>query len=639
MVNDDYNAVDQAVFGYSNGHRQLRSSLGLSSVDLYELAAISDLAPGARLTASQSYLTGAPLPDSKRYALIRTWLAPEMPRPGCVWSHVLLLPRSILSSQIDLGTFHPLFRRPDDYETNDFYSSQISVLRRGRAGSRAEPETVERLLAATYLRYPLRYDEVSREEWERAILAVWSQQWPRLRAQFSFRSIPSTSAMRGQSFRFDEHLSANEHRLRPRWLPYAVHDANALSVTPLRRFLWRYGKDIDKPQDAFADLVNFYVMSNDPEDLPQLAEQVFRRFRDGDAETLKRDLLGLGVRSLSLVPHVDPAEMIRLICDHYIDRASTARNEIISLFVDIPAETIPDAALALLQRKDQLGPIAHDIFEALAHCLSTEILASDRFPAELLVPYMQRQSDLIAHVVLERVSTGDLFDLALSITDEKLSLILRAIFERDREVAHGVPNAVRMEAVLEAAVELFQGQLLGRGWQRAFAEHAVDFLPFVNELRSSSAVAACARLLEYPVGGPNAVQIWFEGSRKNDLEYSDETRMLCFIFVLCIANGLATNRGVLADVLQMLRPRVLAGQLSQESQDLLSRWLPHHDRNWDFDRRILKLLRRHYKDGGNLDDVVAALGLSAEDFAYATNRDKEETLNLFKAFQPWSWFN
>ncbi|MBB3452565.1 hypothetical protein FHT86_000821 [Rhizobium sp. BK313] len=639
MVSDDYNAVDQAVFGYSNGHRQLRSSVSLSSVDLYELAAISDLAPGARLTASQSYLTGALLPDSKRYALIRTWLAPEMPRPGCVWSHVLLLPRPVLSSQIDLSTFHPLFRRPDDYETNNFYSSQVTVLRRARDGSRAEPDTIERLLAATYLRYPLRYDDIPSEDWERAILAIWSQQWPRLRAQFGFRSIPSTSVMRSQSFRFDEHPSANEHNLFPRWLPYAVHDANASNVTPLRRFLWRYGKDIDKPQEAFADLVNFFAMSNDPEGLPQLAEQVFQRFGDGEAETLKRDLLGLGVSSLSLVPHVRPAEMIRLVSDHYMDRASTARNEIVSLFVDIPAETVPDVAAALLERKDPLGPIAQDIFEALACCLSTEILASDRFPAELLVPYMRQRPDLIADVVLERVSTGDLFDLVLSVTDESHLVILRAILERDREAFQGAPKAVRMEAVLEVAVELFQDRLLGRGWQKAFAEGFVDFLPFVNELRSGSAVAACARLFEYPVGGPNAARTWLEGIRKSDLEYSDETRMLSFIFVLCIANGIGNNHGVLANVLPMLRPRVLAGEVSQESQDLLSRWLPHHDKNWDLDRRILKLLRRHYKDGGNVDDVVVALGLSEENLAYATNRDKEETLSLFKPFQPWSWFN
>ena len=64
----------------------------------YLLSTASDLASGTRLGENDSYLTGLPLPKSRRYAFFRTWAAPEMPRPGCVWSHVLLLdPRAIAS--------------------------------------------------------------------------------------------------------------------------------------------------------------------------------------------------------------------------------------------------------------------------------------------------------------------------------------------------------------------------------------------------------------------------------------------------------------------------------------------------------------------------------------------------------------
>ncbi len=104
--------IDQALFGYADGHRQIASSFRLPPTDLYLLSAASDLASGTRLGENGSYLTGLPLPEARRYAFLRTWAAPEMPRPGCVWSHALLLdPRAIAS----LSTFSELlllFRRP-----------------------------------------------------------------------------------------------------------------------------------------------------------------------------------------------------------------------------------------------------------------------------------------------------------------------------------------------------------------------------------------------------------------------------------------------------------------------------------------------------------------------------------------------
>jgi hypothetical protein len=44
-IDENFNVIHQAVFGYSNGHRMLASTTQLSSVDEYDLAALSDLAP------------------------------------------------------------------------------------------------------------------------------------------------------------------------------------------------------------------------------------------------------------------------------------------------------------------------------------------------------------------------------------------------------------------------------------------------------------------------------------------------------------------------------------------------------------------------------------------------------------------
>ena len=53
-----------------------------------------------------------PLPGTNYYALFCTWLAPEMPRPGCVWSHVLFIELADMAELPDLGVLRCLFRRP-----------------------------------------------------------------------------------------------------------------------------------------------------------------------------------------------------------------------------------------------------------------------------------------------------------------------------------------------------------------------------------------------------------------------------------------------------------------------------------------------------------------------------------------------
>jgi hypothetical protein len=48
MAQIDELTVHQALFGYADGHRLLEASIRLSSRDLYDLSAISDLATGVQ---------------------------------------------------------------------------------------------------------------------------------------------------------------------------------------------------------------------------------------------------------------------------------------------------------------------------------------------------------------------------------------------------------------------------------------------------------------------------------------------------------------------------------------------------------------------------------------------------------------
>ena len=100
----------QALYGYDDGHRLLAASFEMSSDDRRLLQRQTDT-PDAGLDAEWSeLLAGYPLP-SGRYAWTMTWPAPEMRRPGCVWTHVVFFDDQTID-QHDPGPPLDSFRRP-----------------------------------------------------------------------------------------------------------------------------------------------------------------------------------------------------------------------------------------------------------------------------------------------------------------------------------------------------------------------------------------------------------------------------------------------------------------------------------------------------------------------------------------------
>ncbi|EMS72690.1 hypothetical protein [Ruminiclostridium cellobioparum] len=121
--------IHQAIWGYSSGHHLLASSGSLSNQSIKMLEPLTDLSGSEMVSAFDGYLTGCPLQSDNYYALSKTWYAQEMSRPGCVWTHTLLLEYSSIT---DLRTidFESLFQRPNSNEVGwkDRYSKPIYVL-------------------------------------------------------------------------------------------------------------------------------------------------------------------------------------------------------------------------------------------------------------------------------------------------------------------------------------------------------------------------------------------------------------------------------------------------------------------------------------------------------------------------------
>jgi len=119
--------IHQTLHGYSEGHILLASSIStLTQRDRKKMAVLSDWDEYARKEDDSSYITAYPLPDSPYYVIAKTWYANEMERPGCVWTHSLLLDISEGSDFFDYRALFFAFVRPqrDKYT---YYNKPLDI--------------------------------------------------------------------------------------------------------------------------------------------------------------------------------------------------------------------------------------------------------------------------------------------------------------------------------------------------------------------------------------------------------------------------------------------------------------------------------------------------------------------------------
>jgi hypothetical protein len=77
--------IDQALFGYREGHRLLQASRKFVPTTERNLLTLTDMSGPRMVEGFEEYVSGYPVPGEESYAVVKTWYAPEMERPGCVW--------------------------------------------------------------------------------------------------------------------------------------------------------------------------------------------------------------------------------------------------------------------------------------------------------------------------------------------------------------------------------------------------------------------------------------------------------------------------------------------------------------------------------------------------------------------------
>lgn len=116
--------IQQALWGYSDGHHLLETSTSLSNQVKKVLGPLTDLSGNESPRSFDGYLTGYPLKEEKCYALSKTWYATEMSRPGCVWTHTLFIDYDKVST-LTATKIDQLFRRPINIQDLDAYKVPI----------------------------------------------------------------------------------------------------------------------------------------------------------------------------------------------------------------------------------------------------------------------------------------------------------------------------------------------------------------------------------------------------------------------------------------------------------------------------------------------------------------------------------
>jgi GTPase-associated protein 1, N-terminal domain type 1 len=316
-VNPSQYVAQQTLHGYRDGHRLLQASLRLPQADDLELLTQSDNSDATSRGFSE-ILAGYPLPSGQWYALSMTWPAPELERPGCVWTHTLLLDLETLVGVEEPAAITNAFRRPveADRHRSGSYTEPLKLDPKLKQNPSVPQSLLPTTLWALYeppragvnVQIPSLKPSVRRG----LLLALWAQQWPELRMTFSFAEAPGTARRLGQRL-FD--IQVTERPNRSSWFasreddvrtvtgatnvePPAWSQALAQDVVrpgPLRRFLWIHGPETEADLKTLPVLAEVWVLLADLESADNVAAlfgTLGTAFPEPEqAGTLKRALL------------------------------------------------------------------------------------------------------------------------------------------------------------------------------------------------------------------------------------------------------------------------------------------------------------------------------------------------------------
>ncbi|MCK1384441.1 hypothetical protein IVB31_09215 [Bradyrhizobium sp. 21] len=577
-----------------------------------QLTLLSDLAPNARFGSSDGYWTGFPFPKLDRYALMRTWPAPEMSRPGCVWTHALLVETSLFEYVNDLSQLRELARRPQRPHDLAFYEqpvdSGVVTSAVGRRDYSSIP--IERPIVAILDNlYGSEEGAIGIEkpgDLEDEIFAIWSQQWPRLRRNFRFQTaaaddvgvVRSPFDLRLQwPLSASSKLSSSYPEEVPTWLDAAAMDLSG-PAHELRRFLWRFGKDVKKQRGSFRPLCEIFVAglqsagNHSDTDLVRSISNWFTT-RD-DAPTLKRSVVDGEVLPkyqldvLSFLLKEDRGQAFPLPSTEGIGRLVNFWPEEADKMLGLAEYAVSeDGNLALSITGIVLGLIPASNFWAVTR----------NFPKVRRRMLESRPELLDTDEILELDSASlSKFIQAAPVDDQVgAALVRKFLHHSNYEVAETVLQHFPTVAVVELISEANRSDNRAlREWFRILVQRPSLVLdPKIME--GIERTSTLYRLGEYlgwlsPAVLQAGTKPWAAGltNTTNDLQRDDSDTLGSFLIALAIQAGDRGAQEIFEKYFDQIHHRILQSYLPWRANDMLLPRLPNIGwrRNWDTGLRL-----------------------------------------------------
>lgn len=579
--------IHQCLHGYADGHQLIQTSTKLSPKADQLLLTLSDMSGPSMISGFQSYLTGYPVTDTSWYAFARTWYASEMPRPGCVWTHTLLIETADLARIQDFGVLLKLFIRPSKEKKQTSYTNPIKLELNSGYGlnksSKVYDFDIASLIVSGLYQYPDKPVYLAAEGAEQCsdlVLEVWNQQYPKLRRAFMFCTgslanrkaagrnfdlqIIPTSALRQIQREvphgiFIETQNAKLPANLPPWLTTATKDLLS-SGNEVRQFLLLFGADAPEGRGSFSQLLTLYTHINKSKNgelpLSELLAEISEDFPLATQATrLKQALLGgATVNKPQFVANFTEVDLLRelAITNSYAAYDGGA------LKVQSRAEKLvhhePEQAKKLITSllDYEVNPLGEDIIKGIAEAITPSDaldLATQRY--NLLFVFTKHNPSLFTMPQIWQVSRDrqrELYDLVrprLENGEISIDVLIRAMLEAGSDVLSDEIVRQHRHVAVSIVLNWFDSSdesVLIEGWERALSyqtDAVIDWLSSAEAPRAAT-MALLAGMLD-----PHSrrvirlgTHVWLHLSRIscNELDEPTYIRVMTFLLALGFNN-------------------------------------------------------------------------------------------------------
>ena len=638
----------QTLHGYDDGHRLLATSCKLPPDAERLMLILSDMSGANMARGFENYLTGYPLKEINSYALARTWYAPEMRRPGCVWTHTFLV------SNADLAHINPvalqnLFIRPkinltewDEYIHPFLFDDK----RLENLSAHIDEGVIKRHLTRSVVNalYNFPRDQIflSQEKTssgiENLVLAIWAQQWAQLRRSFWFCTgaiddrqsvginfdlqvipIAKTDNIRRKSpkavfVEAEKLINISLDIKRPLWLETAVDDLYKSYSAGLRSFLRTFGAEKRRRRSDFKPLAEIYafgeLVRQKAKYVSEFTEFIAQLYPIPDQEKfLKRTFYTANNQNNGKI------NRFSLSTDDSAMLEELIQSEYNSAF-DANDLQIADRAAALTQSDfDASSKIAHYILTTPSTLFGEEFLDGfcqnltankiSEFPAEVLnlvLPIIKRNPTLITSRALwkaDRKTQQELFYYArhhLNIDDNLVDQIVTAMLEAGsdliaNEIAYYYPQTV-INRVLQwcDSLPIEEALNIGRDWMLILSKEEQRSLEWLKNNYSGniSTLILLALLIDphsYEVQ-QSGTRIWLELANNADKIIDNDIYISVMSFLLALGFNNPDDDAVqlVTKAFEPIHEAAEEDQLSERNWNMLARQTPSVTWNGDWNK-------------------------------------------------------